>query len=51
MRPRERRETGQRDLLRPRLDEFINMDEELVKLALGIDWPFLEKKFGAVSCA
>jgi transposase, IS5 family len=48
MKPRERRETGQRDLLRPRLDEFINMEEGLVKLALRIDWPFLERELGAV---
>jgi transposase, IS5 family len=48
MKPRERRETGQRDLLRPRLDEFINMEEELVKLARRTDWPFLEREFGAV---
>jgi IS5 family transposase len=48
MRPKERRETGQADLLRSRLDAFIDMDHPLVKLARTIDWPFLEQKFGAV---
>ena len=48
MKPRERYETGQRDLLRPRLDEFIDMGEKLVKLARRIDWPHLEQAFGAV---
>ncbi len=48
MKPRERRETGQRDLLRPRLDEFIDMGDGLVKLAQRLDWAFLEREFGAV---
>ena len=33
MRPRERRETGEQDLFRSRLDQIINMNHELVKLA------------------
>ncbi len=48
MRPRERRESGEQDLFRSRLDQVINMDHALVKLALTIDWRFLEEKFGAV---
>ena len=48
MRPKERRETGQADLLRSRLDAIIDMGHPLVKLARTIDWPFLEQKFGAV---
>jgi transposase, IS5 family len=48
MRPKERRETGQSDLLRSRLDAIIDMGHPLVKLARTIDWPFLEQKFGAV---
>jgi transposase, IS5 family len=48
MRPRERRESGQNDLLRSRLDAIIDMDHALVKLARTIDWGFLEGKFGAV---
>ena len=48
MRPKERRETGQADLLRSRLDAIIDMDHPLVKLARTIDWPFLEERFGAV---
>lgn len=48
MRPRERRDSGQGDLLRSRLDEIIDMDHALVKLARTIDWSFLEQRFGAV---
>jgi len=48
MRPRERRESGQSDLLRSRLDAIIDMDHALVKLARTVDWGFLEGKFGAV---
>src|SRR6266705_2045722 len=48
MRPRERRESGEQDLFRSRLDQVINMDHTLVKLARTIDWGFLEEKFGAV---
>ncbi len=49
MRPRERRESGEQDLFRSRLDQVINMDHALVRLARTIDWRFLEEKFGAVS--
>jgi IS5 family transposase len=48
MRPRERRESGEQDLFRSRLDQVINMGHALVKLARTIDWGFLEEKFGAV---
>ena len=48
MRPRERRESGEQDLFRSRLDQVINMEHALVKLARTIDWRFLEEKFGAV---
>src|ERR1700710_2514721 len=48
MRPRERRESGEQDLFRSRLDQVINMDHALAKLARTIDWVFLEEKFGAV---
>src|ERR1700687_3896634 len=48
MRPRERRESGEQDLFRSRLDQVINMDHALVKLARTIDWGFLGQKFGAV---
>jgi IS5 family transposase len=47
-RPRERRETGEQDLFRSRLDQIINMTHELVRLAQAIDWPLLERRFGAV---
>src|SRR5437588_11690013 len=48
MRPRERRESGEQDLFRSRLDQVINMEHALVKLARTIDWSFLEQAFGAV---
>ncbi|CDM57433.1 IS5 family transposase (plasmid) [Rhizobium sp. T136] len=46
--PRERRETGEQDLFRSRLDQIINMKHELVRLAQAIDWPVLEARFGTV---
>ena len=48
MRPRERRESGEQDLFRSRLDQVINMNHALVKLARTIDWRFLEEKFSAI---
>ena len=48
MRPKERRESGQSDLFRSRLDQIIDMNHALVKLARTIDWRFLEEQFGAV---
>jgi len=48
MRPRERRQSGEQDLFRSRLDQIIDMKHALVKLARSIDWRFLEEKFGAV---
>ena len=48
MRPRERRESGEQDLFRARLDQIIDMGHPLVRLARTIDWGFLEDQFGAV---
>jgi IS5 family transposase len=48
MRPRERRDTGQTDLFRARLDQILDLNHPLVKLAHTIDWGFLEERFGAV---
>ena len=48
MKPRERRDSGQADLLRSRLDAIIDMNHALVKLSRTIDWSFLEQQFGAV---
>jgi len=48
MRPKERRDSGQSDLLRSRLDAIIDMGHPLVKLARTIDWSFLEQRFGTV---
>jgi len=46
--PRERRMSGEQDLFRSRLDQIINMNHELVRLADAIDWSFLEARFGEV---
>jgi len=48
MRPRERRETGKQDLFRSRLDQIIDLNHSLVKLAKAVDWGFLERHFGEV---
>ena len=48
MKPRERRESGEQDLFRSRLDQIIDLKHALVKLAQAIDWRFLEGEFGAV---
>jgi hypothetical protein len=43
-----RRETGQRDPFRARLDQIIDPNHSLGRLAAAIDWGFLEARFGAV---
>jgi hypothetical protein len=48
-RPKERRDSGQTDLLRARLDQIVDMGHPLAKLARAIDWRFLEERFGAAS--
>ncbi len=44
------RDERQKDLLRPALDQIIDMEHPLARLAGEIDWAFLERRFGAV-CA
>jgi IS5 family transposase len=48
MRPRERREAGEQDLFRSRLDQIIDMKHALVKLSPAIDWRVLEQRFGSL---
>ncbi len=48
MRPKERRDSEQKDLFRARLDQIVDMTHPLAKLAATIDRGFLEQKFGAV---
>jgi len=48
MRPKERRDGGQKDLFRSRLDQIVDMGHPLAKLAATIEWGFLEQRFGAV---
>ena len=40
----------QDDLFAPPLEEIINLRHPLVRLAGGIDWPFLGRRFGSVCC-
>jgi transposase, IS5 family len=48
MRPKERRDLGQSDLFKARLDQIVDMSHPLAKLAASIDWGFLQREFGAV---
>ena len=48
MKPRERREMGELDLFRSRLDQIIDMSHELVKLAKAISWTAIEAQCGEV---
>jgi IS5 family transposase len=48
MRPKERQDSGQKDLFRARLDPIVDMDHPLARLARLVDWGFLETRFGAV---
>ena len=47
MRPTERREGGQNDLFKARLDQIIDLNHPLAKRARTIDWAFLETSFDA----
>jgi len=42
------RDDRQKDLLRPALEEIIDLDHPLVRLAREIDWGFLDKRFAGV---
>jgi transposase, IS5 family len=48
MRPKERRDSGQIDLFKARLDQIVDLGHPLAKLAAAIDWGFLERRLGAV---
>jgi len=48
MRPKERRDSGQSDFFKARLDQIVDLGHPLAKLAGTIDWRFLEGRFGAV---
>ncbi len=47
MRPRERRDSGQNDLFKARLDQIVDLNHPLAKLARTVDWRFLEERFSA----
>jgi transposase, IS5 family len=38
MRPKERRDSGQNDLFKARLDQIVDMGHPLARLASAIDW-------------
>ena len=46
MGPKERRDSGQNDLFKARLDQIVDMGHPLARLASAIDWRFLEERFG-----
>jgi hypothetical protein len=46
MKPRERRDAGEQDLFRSRLDQIINLKHELVKLSHAVSWGSLETGCG-----
>jgi transposase, IS5 family len=48
MQPRETKATGEHDLFRSRLDQILNMQHQLVKLAARVNWKHLETVCGAV---
>jgi Transposase domain (DUF772) len=48
MRPKERRDSGQSDLFRARLDQIADMSHPPARLAATIDWGVLEEQFRAV---
>ena len=48
MLPRERRETGTQDLFRSRLDQIINMNHDLARLAKTVSWATIEARCCAV---
>ena len=47
MRPPRQPTTGQTDMFQARLDQILNLDHELVRLARLIDWRFIEERCGA----
>jgi IS5 family transposase len=42
------RDNRPKDLLRPALEDIIDLDHPLVRLARAIDWPFLDGRFASV---
>ena len=44
MLPNERPDSGQNDLFRARLDQIVDLNHALAKLARQVDWGFLEQK-------
>jgi IS5 family transposase len=47
MRPGKQEWTGAQDLFRARLDQIINMQQDLVKLAGTIDWAWIDREMAA----
>jgi len=45
------RDDRQKDLLRPALEEIIDLGHPLVRLAGAIDWDFLDGRFAGVCTA
>jgi hypothetical protein len=45
------RDNRQKDLLRPALEDIIDLRHRLVRLGCKIDWPFLDSRFSSVRTA
>jgi IS5 family transposase len=48
MRSKERRDSGQSDFFKARLDQIVDTGHPLAKQASTVDWRFLAERFGAV---
>ena len=48
MRPAKRSDSGETQRLGPRLDQIVDLNHPLVKLAQHIDWAFIEQHLDAV---
>lgn len=46
--PKEKEETGQRDMFCARLDQIIDLGHPLAKLRRQIDWAYMQERFGAM---
>ena len=48
MRPAKQSDSGETQRLGPRLDQIVDLNHPLVKLAQHIDWAFIEQRLDAV---
>ena len=51
MRPKQQETTGSGDLFRARLDQIIDLNHELARLAGKIDWPWIDREIAPLYSA